>query len=736
MKIRILSRLFLPILAAVLLVGLFAFGASAVTEDGRIVVVLDPGHGGNSTGTCKGGEPEYYYNMKVAVACKEALEATGRFVVYLTHTDNTVSMEHWERVAVADRVNADVCVSIHFNGNVITSLHGTETFTSVIDRFCVMGLAQRIQTNLVTHFGFRDIGVIRRADLGDETGIYYWDAERQWDIPNDRSVGPLSDYYGMITWGCKLGVPTIIVEHCYMSNPEDREIAIVEENLVMMGQLDAQAIIDFYTNHDHQWSEELVVDYPSNCLQNGKASHICSVCSARKDTVVLDPCDEGQGHIWLVESSKRATCTADGYTNYYCRIAQNYLIKGRTDIGPHTRTVVHPATGHNYVITSQSAAGHAVDGHVTYRCSNCGRTYTEVLKAEGHSPEPISETPPTCTEPGSRVTRCTVCGETFTETIPATGHAYVREIYRPATCTEGGFIRSVCSVCGHVREQEIQPSGHAELISDHLDARCDEDGYTVYTCTVCGESRTVILPMLGHDDSVLIDTFPTCTEEGLHILMCSRCGRQVTEIRPPLGHAYAVTGETPAGCETPGSRTRVCARCGREETETLPETGHKWKLLTETIPSLFWQAGKRVYVCAFDAAHTREETVPSWLDTGPHRAILYVTAAAVLLGVGLLLLLLLRDRRRTPEDPFPETGSPADPEAAEGLPATAAAAAAAGAPETEAPTEEAPETETPAEEAPETEAPAEEAPETEVPSEDAPGTETDAETDGPVIPKP
>ena len=45
MKIRILSRLFLPILAAVLLVGLFAFGASAVTEDGRIVASFSGNRG-------------------------------------------------------------------------------------------------------------------------------------------------------------------------------------------------------------------------------------------------------------------------------------------------------------------------------------------------------------------------------------------------------------------------------------------------------------------------------------------------------------------------------------------------------------------------------------------------------------------------------------------------------------------------------------------------------------------
>ena len=64
------------------------------------------------------------------------------------------------------------------------------------------------------------------------------------------------------------------------------------------------------------------------------------------------------------------------------------------------------------------------DGYVTYTCTLCGDSYTEVIPATGHNHVETDRQEATCTEDGY-VTYTCECGDTYTEVIPATGHTYV-----------------------------------------------------------------------------------------------------------------------------------------------------------------------------------------------------------------------------------------------------------------------------------------------------------------------
>ena len=76
-------------------------------------VVLDPGHGGEDSGTAGRWGSEKNYTLDVALAAREDLLRAG-FQVQMTHaTDQTVSLE--ERVAFANRFPNAVFISIHFN---------------------------------------------------------------------------------------------------------------------------------------------------------------------------------------------------------------------------------------------------------------------------------------------------------------------------------------------------------------------------------------------------------------------------------------------------------------------------------------------------------------------------------------------------------------------------------------------------------------------------------------------
>ena len=92
------------------------------------VVVLDPGHGGADSGT-RGGrhELEKTYTLDWALRTERLLTNAGWKVFLTRRTDTDISLS--ERVAFADRVQADLFISLHFNSSFPqTQPSGIETY--------------------------------------------------------------------------------------------------------------------------------------------------------------------------------------------------------------------------------------------------------------------------------------------------------------------------------------------------------------------------------------------------------------------------------------------------------------------------------------------------------------------------------------------------------------------------------------------------------------------------------
>ena len=100
------------------------------TLRGRIVVI-DPGHGGDQRGTKSvvGNKFEKDFTLDWALRLQTLLASNG-WKVYLTRT-NDVDIPLHDRVTVADRVQADLFLSLHFNAG---SASGTE---SGIETYCM-----------------------------------------------------------------------------------------------------------------------------------------------------------------------------------------------------------------------------------------------------------------------------------------------------------------------------------------------------------------------------------------------------------------------------------------------------------------------------------------------------------------------------------------------------------------------------------------------------------------------
>lgn len=119
---------------------------------GRVAgrVVIDAGHGGKDPGTKGLGTNEKTVNLALALAVAERLQRRGVKVTLTRDDDNFLELE--ERSAIANRIRADLFVSIHCNWTQDTSKSGFMTFVaqgasaksdraarSIDERLCGMG---------------------------------------------------------------------------------------------------------------------------------------------------------------------------------------------------------------------------------------------------------------------------------------------------------------------------------------------------------------------------------------------------------------------------------------------------------------------------------------------------------------------------------------------------------------------------------------------------------------------
>ena len=91
-------------------------------------IAISAGHGGKDPGNTQGVRLEKVYTLKLAREVERRLRAAGFEVVQVRDRDVYVPLE--ERPARANRANADLYLSLHFNGAAATSgtANGTETY--------------------------------------------------------------------------------------------------------------------------------------------------------------------------------------------------------------------------------------------------------------------------------------------------------------------------------------------------------------------------------------------------------------------------------------------------------------------------------------------------------------------------------------------------------------------------------------------------------------------------------
>lgn len=227
---RVILKNIFCVFAFFLLLGVFPIQALA---DEPIVIVLDPGHGGENLGAEYKQYIEKNMTLVVANAMAEELRKYDGVEVYLTRTDDE-DMELSERAEFASKFNADFLFCLHFNMSPKSNLFGAEVWISAFGEQYARG------------YSFADIQIKEMQTLG----IYSRGIKTKL---GNKGL----DYYDIIRHCTEFGIPSALIEHCHLDHKNDQSFYDSTEKLIQFGISDATAVAKYFGLK----SQEYGIDY-------------------------------------------------------------------------------------------------------------------------------------------------------------------------------------------------------------------------------------------------------------------------------------------------------------------------------------------------------------------------------------------------------------------------------------------------------------------------------------------
>ncbi len=267
----------------------FSLNVSA-QPDNALVIVIDPGHGGEKEGAMYDGYMEKELTMTVARAMKEELEKYENVEVYLTRQgDQDMSIK--DRAAFAGEKNADFLFCLHFNSSISHSLYGSEIWVPTEGVYYAKGYSfAQMELQALTELGIYPRGIKTRL--------------------NDRG----ENYYGILRYCTLEDIPAVLIEHCHMDHEKDKEFYQQgDEQLRELGRLDATVAAQYFQLK----SEILGVDYgdypvpetaiPKEIVRPDKSEpNLCKI--------EVEKADESTGEVSIYMEAE----DEDSYILYYC----------------------------------------------------------------------------------------------------------------------------------------------------------------------------------------------------------------------------------------------------------------------------------------------------------------------------------------------------------------------------------------------------------------------------------
>lgn len=141
---------------------------------------------------------------------------------------------------------------------------------------------------------------------------------------------------------------------------------------------------DYYGEHD--WNDTMSVDKEATCKESGEKSFHCRRCDVTSGTQIIDP----KGHHLQLVEEKPATCTEDGFEEYWKCEDCGLMYSDSNMINSISEPIVIKATGHkfgNWQIVRE--ATEKQEGEQKRVCEVC--KYEEIEKISKVVPSPGQE---------------------------------------------------------------------------------------------------------------------------------------------------------------------------------------------------------------------------------------------------------------------------------------------------------------------------------------------------------
>lgn len=211
-------------------------------SEGNLIIMLDPGHGGEDGGAENTVDGVYYNEnklmLKVANYAKAELSQYPGVTVLLTRENNDTYLTLAERVSKASATGSHAIISIHANSYSGSSANGAEALVACGNyKPDVASATQSIGNKILTqlsNLGLKNRGIMKRLDNQDEIIEYYPD-------------GSVQDYYGIVQRALRAGIPGVIIETAFISNASDvRNFFSSDSKLQSLGKAIATGIAHHY----------------------------------------------------------------------------------------------------------------------------------------------------------------------------------------------------------------------------------------------------------------------------------------------------------------------------------------------------------------------------------------------------------------------------------------------------------------------------------------------------------
>ena len=219
--------------------------APAAQTQAKIVVAIDPGHGGinpnigaEDAGSEGSGLREADITLKIAQLVCEKLEADGRFAPILT-ADGTEYRKPIRRAELAKAAGAELLLSIHLNYNADSGVTGFECYPAT-PQLATNADSLRFAGLIANKFAAMGL------DLRGADGIryIYFDTNDNRYIRESTATTPLTDPTFTVVQEC--GCPAVLVEEGFISNAHDVALVATDAGCQAAAQAYYDCILAYF----------------------------------------------------------------------------------------------------------------------------------------------------------------------------------------------------------------------------------------------------------------------------------------------------------------------------------------------------------------------------------------------------------------------------------------------------------------------------------------------------------